>query len=94
MYDPRLLVSLLTEYDRKEEERARKAKRYHNPYAIAHYFRAANEIEERVKNGENPTLVFSQVFCPARFTHSISKKLGLGLDVNRGLWVIPEGKDS
>ena len=33
---------------------------------------------------------FAKAFTPDRTLHTVSKKLGLGLDVQSGQWVLPE----
>ncbi len=67
---------------------AREAKRpHHNPYAIAHYFRAADGVREDVEAGADPGEAFAAAFTPTRGNHGIAKRLDLGLDVQRGQWV-------
>src|SRR5579864_33188 len=41
------LVHTATEHDRKES-----TKKYHNPYALPHYFQAIKSAEEEVKGGK------------------------------------------
>ena len=48
------MVSVLTEYDRKEEEKALRAKPgrgYHNKYALGHYMNALHEVDADLARG-------------------------------------------
>jgi hypothetical protein len=88
MYNRELLISLLTQHDIKEEKRAMNGKYLHNIYALAHYFKAVQDMDELIKEGKTPSVAYSSVFCPSSWTHSIAKKLGFNLDVIYGNWVI------
>jgi hypothetical protein len=46
------LAHALTEYDRKEEEKARKSKHgYHNIYALGHYMNALHDVDADIASG-------------------------------------------
>lgn len=52
--DPKLgfyLTHAITEYDRRQERAAIKARRAHNPYALAHYCGAVQRIETAIAAG-------------------------------------------
>lgn len=68
------LIHELTTLDRRESRRPG-----YNPYALAIYFRAA----EGVTDADS----FRRAFLPTRGMHTVARRLGLGLDVERGCWV-------
>lgn len=78
------LVTLLTEQDRKDS-----ARKGYNIWALGHCLRAADETMEDIKAGAVPAVAFAKHFNPTRSNHRIATKLGLGLDVQRGNWVVP-----
>ncbi len=69
------LIHLLTELDRRNSKRMD-----HNPNALGLYFEAAEGVTDAKS--------FSEAFTPSGPMHTIAKKLGLGLDVHRGRWVL------
>lgn len=72
------LIHLLTAYDMRQS----KTKHY-NPNALALYFIAAKGVTD--------AQTFAASFTPSGPMHTIAKKLDLGLDVDRGHWVLPKG---
>jgi hypothetical protein len=69
-----VLSSLLTQYDAKEEARARKSKYgHHNIYALSHYFNAMHEAEEdllkHVKKDEPVTEEIAGMFVQILAEH-------------------------
>jgi BRCA1 C Terminus (BRCT) domain len=83
------LISELTQMDERELKRTKgsRAKGY-NPYALAIMFRSVQEnFDPAIARGASPEEAFMEAFTPTRQTHGVAKKLGLGLDVDRGKWV-------
>lgn len=76
------LVSLLTQLDAREQ------KKDYNIYRIGHYLRAAQNFSAAVSKGQSPEAAFADIFAPARSMHTIARKLGLHLDVQRDRWII------
>lgn len=68
------LIHLLTELDQKQSKR-----KGYNPYALPQYFAAAEDVTDAES--------FAKAFNPTRGMHSIARKLGFALDVDRGEWV-------
>jgi hypothetical protein len=71
------LVNELTALDRREAKG-----KAHNPWALGHYLSAAKGVTDSAS--------FARAFIPTRGMHTVAKRLGLGLDVERGNWV-PNG---
>lgn len=69
------LIHELTALDRRQS-----TKRGYNPNALGIYFRAA----ENVTDADS----FANAFTPTRGMHTVAKKLGLPLGVERGEWII------
>jgi hypothetical protein len=86
-YTERQLASLLTQLDDREGRHELKRYGRVNIHRIALYLQAADRVRDRVARGEAPGSAFAEEFTPTRGMHTIAKKLGLGLDVQRGQWV-------
>ena len=69
------LISELTELDRRERRRPG-----WNPNALGMYFAAAETVTDAA--------TFAAAFVPTRGMHTVARRLGLALDVDRGQWVI------
>ena len=78
----RALVHELTTLDREESTR-----KGWNPYALAHYLRAAEDVAVAVAAGVDRESAFADAFTPCRGMHKVAQRLGLRLDVQRGAWV-------
>lgn len=48
------LTHAATQFDARAESLAAKTGRYHNPYALAHYFKAIERVETAINNGMSP----------------------------------------
>lgn len=68
------LIHELTALDQREAKRSG-----HNPYAIAHYFRAAEGVVDAQS--------FADAFIPTKGMHRVARNLRLPLDVQAGRWV-------
>lgn len=71
------LTHQLIELDIRESKRERSP----NIYRLGHYLEAAEGVTDARS--------FADAFNPTRGMHTVSKKLGLGLDVKSGHWVLP-----
>ena len=69
------LVSELTSMDRRASKRPG-----YNPYALAQYLEAADGVVDAES--------FADRFTPSRPMHTVARRLRLGLDVDRGRWVL------
>ena len=69
------LIMLLTELDHRQSKR-----KGWNCYALPQYFAAAETVTDAKS--------FADAFCPTRGMHSIARKLGLGLNVEKGVWIM------
>lgn len=81
------LVSALTDADKREEARERKAGQRVNIYRMGHYLMAVDSVCEAIAEGLEPARAFARGFNPTRDMHRVAKTLGLPLDVHRGQWV-------
>ena len=77
------LIHELTALDMREAK-----SKQHNPYAIAHYLRAADEVIDLIEHGIAPERAFSRVYIPTRGMRTVARHLGLKLDVIKGNWTI------
>lgn len=79
------LVSELTQLDARESRR----ERITNIYRLGHYLGAADDMIALMEDREGVTaeLAFMRVFTATRGMHTVAKRLGLALDVQRGEWV-------
>lgn len=82
------LVHELTELDRREVREETRRRIPSNPYRLAHYLRAADDVIEDVMNGDSEAGAFARRFVPTRGMHTVARHLGLPLDVQRGKWVV------
>ncbi len=71
------LTHELTALDIRESKRERSP----NIYRLGHYLEAAEGVTDAAS--------FAKAFNPTRGMNTVARKLGLGLDVNRGRWVLP-----
>ena len=69
------LIHELTALDKRQS-----TKRGYNPNALGIYFQAAENVTDAKS--------FANAFTPTRGMHTVAKKLGLPLDVERGDWVL------
>lgn len=81
------LVSLVTDIDRKEDERDRKARRRSNPYRLGIMLNAVDGVCDAIAGGEEPAEAFAGGFIATADMHKAAKSLSLPLDVQRGRWV-------
>ena len=72
----RLLMSL-SALDGREAKRPG-----HNPYALALYFEAADDVHDARS--------FADAFTPSRGMDRVARSLGLDLSVDHGRWVLPD----
>jgi hypothetical protein len=87
---PQRVLHALTALD--EKKRSRRSKSW-NPYFLGIVCRdALPALEEDLANGRTEAEAFAFAFTPAREMHTVARKLGLGLDVDRGRWVLPDGR--
>jgi hypothetical protein len=61
-------------------DRKASTRRGYNPYALAQYFEAAQDVTDAAS--------FAEAFNATREMHGVARRLGLGLDVERGAWVL------
>lgn len=74
------MVSVLTEYDRKEEEKALRAKPgrgYHNKYALGHYMNALHEVDADLARGVPARKAVTEHFT-GRLADKLLKVVGEG----------------
>lgn len=71
------LIHELVELDKRESKR----EAFPNIYRLGHYLKAAEGVTDASS--------FADAFNPTRGMHTVSRRLGLGLDVDRGYWVLP-----
>jgi hypothetical protein len=71
------LLSILTEYDRRES----KKKRY-NPYALAHYCKGIQNVADAMADGAAIEDALLKGFCGSLLKH-IAKKLGLKVEYSK-----------
>ena len=76
------LVSELTQADQRQSTR-----KGHNPYALALYLQAADNVMREIADGQSPDFAFREYFTPSREMHKVARNLNLGLDVDRGQWI-------
>jgi hypothetical protein len=69
------LISELTKMDIRNSKF-----NHYNPYALAQYFKAAENVVD--------AKTFLEAFIPSREMHSIAKRLGLNLEVEKGEWIL------
>lgn len=77
------LIHELTVADRGEAGKAG-----WNPYALGHYFRAADDVITGIGNGATPEAAFADAFNATRTMHRVARALGLKLNVVRGEWEV------
>ena len=63
------LVHLVTDYDRRQEQRAAKTKGYHNQYALGHYLRGVDSAHEHMKVGHSVADAINKSFNGALARH-------------------------
>ena len=74
------------------DERKRATDRHWNPYFLGIACRdALPAIESALADGVTPAEAYADAFTPTRETAAIARKLGLGLAVDRGRWILPNG---
>ena len=74
------------------DEKKRARDKHWNRYFLGIVCRdALPRIEEDMANGVSEVEAFAGAFTPAREMHAVARKLGLGLEVDRGRWVLPDG---
>lgn len=89
---PRPFGGRLGHYVTEQDIKASKRKGY-NPYALGIMLGAAHDCEAAVAAGTSEAAAFADHFTPTRENHTMARRLGLALDVQRGRWVtIAEGK--
>ena len=71
------LLMALSALDEREAKRPG-----HNPYALALYFEAADDVHDARS--------FADAFTPSRGMDRVARSLGLDLSVDRGRWVLPD----
>ncbi len=90
------LVEHIIKSDRKDEARADRAGRYHNPHALALMLGAAEEALAAAKRARGAYPADSKEawldavmlhFNPTRTMHTFLKKIDPTIDVVRGEWV-------
>lgn len=81
------LISELTQLDQREEANERKRRYPVNYYRLGHYLGAGDEVADAVDTGIDPATAFAQHFTPTRGMHTVARRLGLTLDVERGRWI-------
>jgi hypothetical protein len=74
------------------DERKRRSDRHWNPYFLGIAFQALDGWDEDLADGMSETEAFAERTAPSREMHGIAKRLGLGLGVERGKWVLPDGR--
>ena len=82
-----LMGSHLTTADRREEAHEKRMGYVVNVWRLGHYLTAADAVMERIEAGATPEAAFSAHFGPTARLHTVAKKLGLALGVERGRWV-------
>lgn len=82
-----LLVSGVTDADRRESAREEKARVRVNIYRLGHYLKAVGDVIDLIKTGAEPAAAFAKHFAPTARMHRVARKLNLPLDVKRGNWV-------
>ena len=65
------MVSVLTEYDRKQSK-----KKSYNHYALGHYMKAVGTVAEAIDGGAPIHEALKQGFCGSLLRH-VAKRLGL-----------------
>jgi hypothetical protein len=80
------LTHELIQLDRQESAQETKRRLVVNIYRLGHYLKAAQGVVGAVRSGESPAKAFAAGFVATRSMHTIAKRLGLGLDVERGEW--------
>ena len=77
------LISELTQLDAREARRDPRP----NPYRLGIYMNAAQDVIDSIADGATMEDAFADVFTPSRGMHTVARRLGLRLDVERGNWV-------
>lgn len=76
------------------DEKKRATDRHWNRYFLGIVCRdAIPAIEDGLTSGMTAAEAYADAFTPTRETAAIARRLGLGLDVNRGRWVLPSGME-
>jgi hypothetical protein len=83
------LTHELTELDRRECAAEARRRYAVNHYRLALYLGAAQETVNDIEAGATPAAAFASHFTPTRGMHTVARRLNLGLDVQRGRWILP-----
>ncbi len=84
----RKLRDHIVRQDRKDDERAMRSGRYHNPHALALMLEAAERVESESAGGtqEDWIRAVSRNFTVSRTMHTFLKKIDPAVDVDHGHW--------
>jgi hypothetical protein len=82
------LVSELTQLD----ARKRVSDRHWNRYFIGLALQAVDRWEEDIAAGMSEAEAFAENFTPTRETNTVQRRLGFGFRVERGRWILPDGR--
>lgn len=84
------LVSELTQLDERKRARGRSW----NPNFLGIALVSLHEVEEDLGPDASDVDVFTEALTPTRENHAIARRLGLGLDVVRGRWVVAKSEEN